>query len=131
MTIRQQRLERLADILDRHDRMVHLLYRMEYAPARERPSLREDNSPLALAYQDDGFRREGLSGDSLGEIMKFFQLSDHEAHHLLCYCHYAGSVTSKMIAERARELARKKTLGQMWESFRVRLFGFAPEERAV
>ncbi len=122
-TVRQRRLERLAEILEQHDDTVPLLSRMEYAPWNERPYLRADRSPLTIAFEDEGFRREGLSGDRLGDIIGFFELTDREAHHLLCYCHYASSVTSKMVAERARELAAKKTLGQMWQSFRIRLFG--------
>ncbi len=122
-TVRQRRLERLAEILEQHDDTVPLLSRMEYAPWHERPYLRADRSPLTIAFEDEGFRREGLSGDRLGDIIGFFELNDREAHHLLCYCHYASSVTSKMVAERARELAAKKTLGQMWQSFRMRLFG--------
>ena len=124
-TNRQRRLTRLAEILDEHDRIVPLLTRMEYAPWEERPYLREDRSPLTLAFEDLGFRREGLSGDRLGDIMDFFEIDDREAHHLLCYCHYSGSVTSKMVASRARELARRKTFAQMWRAFRLRLFGAA------
>ncbi len=122
-TLRQQRLERLAEILDQHDDTVPLLSRMEYAPWHERPYLRADRSPLTIAFEDEGFRREGLTGDRLGDIIGFFELSDNEAHHLLCYCHYAGSVTSKMVAARARELASKKTLRQRWEGLKLRLFG--------
>ena len=122
-TVRQRRLQRLAEILDQHDDTVPLLSRMEYAPWNERPYLRADRSPLTIAFEDEGFRREGLSGDRLGDVIGFFELTDREAHHLLCYCHYASSVTSKMVAERARELAAKKTVGQMWQSFRMRLFG--------
>jgi hypothetical protein len=122
---RQRRLTRLAEILDAHDQAVPLLTRMEYAPWDERPYLREDRSPLTIAFEDQGFRREGLSGDRLGNIMDFFELNDREAHHLLCYCHYSGSVTSKMVAARARELAQKKTLAQMWQGLRLRLFGAA------
>ena len=122
-TVRQERLERLAEILEQHDSAIPLLTRIEYAPWHERPYLREDRSPLSLAFEDIGFRREGLSGDRLGDIMDFFELNDREAHHLLCYCHYAGSVTSKMVSARARELSQKKTLGQMWQSFRMRIFG--------
>lgn len=122
-TVRQQRLQRLAEILDQHDDTVPLLSRMEYAPWNERPYLRADRSPLTIAFEDEVFRREGLAGDRLGDIMGFLELTDREAHHLLCYCHYASSVTSKMVAERARELASKKTLGQMWQGFRMRLFG--------
>ena len=57
-TVRQQRLERLAGILESHDSTIPLLTRIEYAPWHERPYLREDRSPLWLAFQDEGFRRE-------------------------------------------------------------------------
>lgn len=124
-TIRQQRLERLAEILDEHDDSVQLLSRMEYTPVRQRADLREDHSPLWLAFQDAGFREEGLASDRLGDIMSFFKLSDREAHHLLCYCHYSSAVTSKMVAKHARELAGKKTLAQMFDGLRLRLFGEA------
>ncbi len=124
-TVRQVRLERLAEILKEHDSTIPLLTRIEYAPWHERPYLREDRSPLSLAFQDEGFRRQGLSGDRLGDIMDFFELNEREAHHLLCYCHYASSVTSMMVAERARELASKRTLRQMWDGLRLRLFGVA------
>jgi hypothetical protein len=124
-TVRQRRLQRLAEILDNHDDMVPLLSRLEYAPWQERPYLRADRSPLSIAFEDEGFRREGLSGDRLGDIVGFFELSDAEAHHLLCYCHYASSVTSKMVAERARELAQKKTLGQRFQGLWIRMFGHA------
>ena len=125
-TVRQERLERLAEILDEHDNTIPLLTRIEYAPWHERPYLREDRSPLSLAFQDEGFRRQGLAGDRLGDIMDFFELNEREAHHLLCYCHYASAVTSGMVAERAREIASKRTLRQMWEGLRLRLFGGVP-----
>ena len=124
-TVRQRRLERLAEILENYDDMVPLLSRLEYAPWQERPYLRADRSPLSIAFEDEGFRREGLSGDRLGDIVGFFELSDAEAHHLLCYCHYASSVTSKMVAERARELAQKKTLGQRFQGLWIWMFGHA------
>ncbi len=82
-----------------------------------RPYLRADRSPLTIAFEDEGFKREGLTGDRLGDIMGFFELSEAEAHHLLCYCHYAGSVTSNMVAERARELAKRGTLGKCSRGF--------------
>jgi hypothetical protein len=123
-------LERLAEILEEYDAPVPLLSRMEYAPAKDRPHLREENSPLSIAYGDGAFRREGLAGDTLGDAMAFFELNDRDAHHLLCYCHYSGSVTSRAVAERARALARKKTLGQMLQSVRLKLFG-APEGQPV
>lgn len=124
-TVRQERLERFAAILERHDTALSLLTGIEYAPWEERRFLREERSPLSVAFEDEVFRRQGLSGDRLGDVMDFFELNEREAHHLLCYCHYASSVTSTMVADRARRLAAKRTLRQHLEGLRHRLFGAA------
>jgi hypothetical protein len=129
--LRRERLEHLAELLEQHDGKLNMLWRMEYEPAAGRARLRADHSPLVIASQDVQFRREGLSGDSLGEIMTFFQLSDSEAHHLLCYCHYSESITGRMVASRARSLAQKRTLGQMFMDLRHKLFGGADQSQAA
>lgn len=124
-SVRQERLERLADLFERYDGEIQLLSRMEYMPSRQRRNLTQDYSPAWLAFQDQRFRDEGLASDRLSDIMRFFELSDHEAHELLCNCHYYGHVTASMVAERARELARKKTTGQVLRAFWQSLFGGA------
>jgi len=114
---RSQRLERLADLLEQHTGRVRLLSRIEYLPKRERMLLRDDESPLSLAYRDPVFRGQGLKSDRLGDGMGFFDISSGEAHHVLCDCHYNGAVTPGMVADRVRRLARKTTARDVWNKF--------------
>ncbi len=82
--VRRHRLERLASLLDAHKEPVQLFLAMEWVPKKERPALRQDGSPLTIAYEDPYFRREGLTGDSVGDGMAFFQLSMRQVHALFC-----------------------------------------------
>jgi len=120
--LRRQRLERFAALLDRHDCPVRLLSRIEYLREAERMLLRADQSPLTIAYADESLRAQGLAGDRLGDAIAFFNLTAAEAHHLLCDCHYtSASVDSKMVAARARSIARRMTIGEMWAKVRSAL----------
>jgi len=112
---RRERLERLAALLDGHQGPIRLLARIEYLSAEQRARLRADPSPLTIAFKDPIFRAEGLKSDRLGDAMDFFALSEGQAHHLLCDCHYADAVTPAMIAARARAVARKPTLSEVWD----------------
>jgi hypothetical protein len=79
---------------------------------------------LSIAYRDTLFREQGLKGDRLGDAIDFFQLSMREAHHIFCDCNYSGAITPAAVAARARSVAEKKTLGELWRGFTQRL-GFA------
>jgi hypothetical protein len=103
---RRQRLERWADLLDRVPGKLNALTRIEYLPAAERLEARADNSPLQVAFKDPVLREEGLTGDRLGEVMSFFELSDRQAHRLFCDCHYHGSMTGIGLAQRLRMIAK-------------------------
>lgn len=112
--LRRMRLERLATVLAQHDGPVTLLTRIEYLPERDRMPLRIDNSPLEIAYRDPVLRAQGLAGDRLGDGITFFDLSQAEAHYLLCDCHYSGMITGDMIAVRARAIANRMSFGEMF-----------------
>jgi hypothetical protein len=118
---RRARLERLAQLLEAHDGRIRLFSMMEYVPVRERVKLRQDESPLTIAYRDPQFREQGLAGDRLGDAIDFFGLSMREAHHLFCDCNYAGAITPGAVASRARATANKRTLTQMWRDLRQRI----------
>lgn len=118
---RRARLERLAQLLDAHSGRVRLFSMMEYVPVRERVKLRQDESPLTIAYRDPQFRQQGLAGDRLGDAISFFDLSMREAHHLFCDCNYSGAITPGAVATRARSLAQKRSFAQIWQDFRQRL----------
>jgi hypothetical protein len=118
---RRARLERLAAVLERHDGAINLFSRLEYLSASERSLLRVDNSPLAIAYRDPVLRAQGLAGDRMGEAVEFFDLSAREVHHLLCDCHVAGPITSRMTAARVRAIAQRRTFGEIWAGIRSAL----------
>jgi hypothetical protein len=104
-------------VLDDYQGIVQLFSRVEYLPQEERQSMRADYSPLTVAYQDPMLRQQGLSGDRISDAMRFFDLSWHEAHHLFCDCHYVGGVTSKMVAERLRTVARRRAWGDLCHEY--------------
>ncbi len=120
--VRRRRLARLASLLDARQEPVQLFLAMEWVPKKERPALRQDGSPLTIAYEDPHFRREGLAGDSVGDGMAFFHLSMSQVHALFCECMYAHSPekeTSRLVAARVRSLAAKRTLAELWDKLKV------------
>jgi len=110
--MRRQRLRRLATVLEKHEGPIRLLSQIEHVPLRMRRQLRCDFSPLAFAFQDAELRREGLLSDRLGDAVDFFGLSQRQAHHLFCDCHYGAAITSRTVARRVRALAERKTLAE-------------------
>ena len=55
---RRQRLERWADMLDRHPGKLNALIRIEHMKPTERPQARVDNSPLEIAFKDPMLRED-------------------------------------------------------------------------
>ncbi|MFC7399314.1 hypothetical protein ACFQU1_19080 [Chelatococcus sp. GCM10030263] len=113
-SLRRERLERLAHLLEEHTGPLKLLSGMEYVHGEARLALRADNSPLEIAYADPVLRGQGLKGDTLGDAVAFFDLSQWEAHNLFCDCHYVGAITSRAVAGQARAIARKTTFRDFW-----------------
>lgn len=118
--IRRERLERLATLLENYNGPLRLLTRMEFLPERERMLLRDELSPLTVAYRDPLLRAQGLKSDRLGDAMTFFDLSSREAHYLLCDCHHdAGAVTRQMLADRTRSVAQRMSAREAWHKLRT------------
>jgi hypothetical protein len=111
---RQERLERWASVLERHERKLTALTRIEYLSPQERTDLRGDDTPLTVAYNDPVLRTEGLTSDRIGDAKAFFELTDDEAHHLLCDCHYRGTMTSTEVAARLRSHANRVAPRGVW-----------------
>ena len=56
---------------------------------------------------------------NLGDVMDFFELSDRDAHWLLCDCHHVGTMTGDSLAKRLRHHARWSQFRAGWrETFR-------------
>ena len=103
---RRERINRWADLLDQHPGPMEALYRIEYLSREERRAYRGgDSTPLAVAHGDPVLRRDGLCGDTLGDAMDYFEMSDEDAHLLLCDCHYMGTLTGSNLAARLRRYA--------------------------
>jgi hypothetical protein len=108
---KRERLERWAELLEQHGGALQSLYETEFAPWHRRRTMREDNSPLSVAYADPILRAQGLKGDAYGEAVDFFGLSHGEAHHILCYCHCGHTISSELVATRVRHAASHAQTG--------------------
>lgn len=115
---RRERLERWAECLAADPtRRLKSLGEIEFTPKAERYALRADNSPLTVAFQDPVLRAEGLQSDQLGEAMAFFELSERQAHRLLCSCMNGWSMEAGPAARKVHKLANP--------NHRVQLAGLA------
>lgn len=100
---REERLQRWIDLLERDPkRSLNSLGEIEYKPPSERALIREDNSPLTVAYEDPILRADGLASDRLGDVMRYFALSDGQAHYALCSCLSGGTMDASTCAQRLR-----------------------------
>lgn len=103
---RGERLERWAELLEREpEARLRSLGEIEFHPRDERPLMRADNSPLTVAYADPVLRAAGLRGDTLGDAMLFFDLSERQAHRLLCSCMNGWSISAPRAAAQIRRIA--------------------------
>ena len=110
---REERLQRWIDLLERDPRRsLNSLGVIEYKPPVERALIREDNSPLTVAYEDPVLRADGLAGDRLGDAMRYFALSDGQAHYALCSCLSGRTMDASACAQRLRNA----TGNVAWES---------------
>ena len=108
---KRQRLERWAEVLElAPQRHLRSLYETEYGSRQRRYALRQDNSPLTVAFQDPVLHAEGLQSDRYGDALKFFKLSDGELHHIVCYCHHGPTMAPRAVATRVRSAAGRTEL---------------------
>ncbi|MDL2402573.1 hypothetical protein [Rhizobium mayense] len=102
---RTQRLERWIDLLERSPRQfLSTLRETEFQPSETRAAMRTDSSPISVAFADPVLRAAGLENDSYGEAKRFFELTDHELHGIVCYCHFGETVSSSVVARSIRPL---------------------------
>jgi hypothetical protein len=101
---RNERLERWVELLEQNpDRRLSTLNQTEYQAARERAVMRSDDSPITVAFQDPVLRAAGLENDSYGEAKQFFELTDHQLHRVICYCHFGATVSAGTAAYHIRK----------------------------
>jgi hypothetical protein len=93
-----QRLERWAELLDRHPHPVTALEGTEYQRRTVRNAMRAQGSPISVAFEDTLLREEGLANDTYGEAKRFFELSDGQLHRIVCNCHVGSLMQSSRAA---------------------------------
>jgi hypothetical protein len=104
---KKELLERWALALEkRQGTRLRTLRETEYKPVKEQAALREEDSPLTVAFEDPVLRSAGLRNDTLGEVARFFELSPAQLHEVVCYCHFGETVAAEVVAARVRRLLR-------------------------
>jgi len=104
---RRERLDRWAEVLDRDpDRRLNTLGEIELAHPSERPSMRADNSPLTVAFEDPVLLADGLKSDRLGDALTYFEISENEAHYIMCSCLHGRTMAAGTAAARIRNLGQ-------------------------
>jgi hypothetical protein len=117
---RSERINRWMEALQREPRRkLRALPEIERKSSEERRAIRLENSPISVAFEDMALRAEGLTGDTLGDAMDFFEMSDRDAHAALCSCLFGGTVEAGLAARRVGELLRPEEgrSGREWWGF--------------
>jgi hypothetical protein len=100
---RDERLTRWAALLDRlTGQRLATLYGTEFHVGPTLDAMRNDGSPISVAYGDPLLRAEGLNGDTYGDAKRFFELTDWQLHDILCHCHFGRDVSAATSASRVR-----------------------------
>ena len=100
---KRERLDRWAELLEREpDRLLGTLDEIEWKPKAVRLAMRADNSALTIAFNDPVLRTAGLLSDRFGDAVNFFQISEHDAHIVLCSCHGGQFMRAEEAARRVR-----------------------------
>jgi len=100
---KRERLDRWAELLEREpDRLLRTLDEIEWKPKAVRLAMRADDSALTVAFKDPVLRTAGLLSDRFGDAVNFFQISEHDAHIVLCSCHGGQFMRAEEAARRVR-----------------------------
>jgi hypothetical protein len=104
-----ERLEWWADALKREGgRRLTTLFEVEYQPPAKRVGLRADDSLLTVAFNDPRLRAEGLAGDTVGDAVAFFGISERELHEIVCFCHHGPTIAADTAAAQIRGAATRQ-----------------------
>jgi len=72
--------------------------------------LRADDSLLTVAFNDPRLRAEGLAGDTVGDAVAFFGISERELHDIVCFCHHGATMAADAAAAQIRAAAVRRPL---------------------
>jgi hypothetical protein len=103
----RDRLERWAEVLERHPARLRAIPEVEHGGRRAREARRVNQSPLTVAYADPVLRAAGLRGDTIGAAAGFFGLSQAQLHHLVCGCQHGPTLEPQATAVELRALTQR------------------------
>jgi hypothetical protein len=105
---KKELLERWALALEKlKGARLRTLRETEYKPVKERSALRQENSPLTVAFEDPVLRSAGLTSDRFGVVARFFGLWHWQLHEVVCNCHFGETVAAEVVAARVRRLSAR------------------------
>ena len=110
---------------------LRTLRETEYRPAKEQSALRQENSPLTVAFEDPVLRSAGLTNDTFGEVARFFGLSHWQLHEVVCNCHFGETVAAEVVAARVRRLRSFATFAYGYAIAAVLLAGTVLLSRVI
>jgi len=117
---RTERLRRWIALLETGPvRHLRTLYETEYQDPEARDAMRQNNSPLSIAFADPVLRRDGLRDDTYGEAKRVFGLSDRQLHHLVCYCRHGSRISTRRAARILRRVVRKAMIRTLFSWMRA------------
>jgi hypothetical protein len=103
---KRQRLQRFANVIRSGPRVpLHLFINLEYRDAGEWKYLAHPSSAFAFAAKDSVLHDAGLTGDSVGDARRFFDLSREELADFSCVC--GGSINNNEMADRIERIAAR------------------------
>lgn len=100
---RREKLLRWAKLIRETPVQLRLYSALEYQPMEMLNSIGHDGTAFALAATDPIFKDAGLGSNSIGDSIRFFELSRDELHYLSCDC--CGDITNADMAKRTEILA--------------------------
>lgn len=105
LTLRTQRIERWAELLDRNpSRCLAALTGTEHLHPAVREEARAAGSAITVAFDDPLLRASGLQSDTYGEAKRFFELADWQLHEIVCSCHVGTTMQAGWAARRVRRI---------------------------
>lgn len=102
---KRDKLYRLASILRAATHQVFIFHGVEYMSLAERRMATHPYSAFALAAADAVLKDAGMTGDSVAEGVRFFQLSKDDLHAFSCDC--GGHMTNEQMASRVEAIAAR------------------------
>jgi hypothetical protein len=99
---RDGKLDRWASLIEKSSEPVFIFHRLEYKSRADLDHIADSHSAFALAGGDPVLKEAGLMSDTVGEGMRFFELSKRDVHAFSCDC--GGQISNHSMAGRIRRL---------------------------